>query len=401
VNLLITVIAYNRPKSLQRILNSISNGVYNSDVVDLAISIDYSGSKDCEYIANSFTWDNGNKRVILHEKNLGLRNHVLSVGNLVKDYDAIIMLEDDIVVSPSFFKYTMCVINHFKNEDEISGFSLYKYRHNENADDYFSIIDEGFDNFFMQVPSSWGQMWTKRQWINFIDWYENNDLLDEESLLPINVRRWPETSWKKYFYKYLILKNKYIVYPSVSYSSNIGDIGTHYSNTVNFLNTELSYNYKSEYNFIELRDSINIYDAYFELSPFKEFNIYGISFSEIDFDIYNTKIEAKTNKKYTASLAEIEGYKYKVPITLYPILLNLFIDLSIQKSENNIYIYETQHLKNRYPNVATEIIGQRILNKYKNYYRKIGENNIINTYDYKIGRYLLRPLRFLKRLMLS
>ena len=105
----ICIITYNRLESLKRVLESINRGYIDQEVT-LIISIDKSDTSIIEDFADSYHWTFGDKRVIKHEKNLGLRKHVLSCGELTKEYDALIVLEDDIVVAESFFAYSrQCV----------------------------------------------------------------------------------------------------------------------------------------------------------------------------------------------------------------------------------------------------------------------------------------------------
>ena len=53
----------------------------------------------------------GIKKIIKHSKNLGLRAHVITCGDLVNIYDNIIVLEDDLFVSPYFYKYANDALN--------------------------------------------------------------------------------------------------------------------------------------------------------------------------------------------------------------------------------------------------------------------------------------------------
>ena len=94
----------------------------------------------------------------------------------------------------------------------------------------FRPLDEDADVFFLQIPSSWGQGWTKNQWHGFRKWFEQrqNDSISEADKVPPNVVDWPESSWKKYFFAYMIESNKYFVYPRISLSTNFHDPGTHH-----------------------------------------------------------------------------------------------------------------------------------------------------------------------------
>ncbi|MEL6484270.1 MAG: hypothetical protein AAFP96_05420, partial [Bacteroidota bacterium] len=90
----IVVVAFNRPKSLKRVLKSVQTAFYPSEIeIPLIISIDYSPTnKEVLEIAHDFTWKNGAKQVIQHRENLGLKEHILSCGDLSEKYGGVIVL---------------------------------------------------------------------------------------------------------------------------------------------------------------------------------------------------------------------------------------------------------------------------------------------------------------------
>ena len=62
INPAIIVVAYNRPSSLQRLLNSLTRADYSVyDSINLIISIDYSNSAEVISIAKNFSWQFGQK----------------------------------------------------------------------------------------------------------------------------------------------------------------------------------------------------------------------------------------------------------------------------------------------------------------------------------------------------
>lgn len=102
----ICAIGYNRVDSLSRLLSSLNAAVYDENVT-LIISLDRSKTLDIKTYSDEFEWKHGEKKVILQECNLGLRKHVLRCGQYMNDYgfDALVVLEDDITVSPYFYSY--------------------------------------------------------------------------------------------------------------------------------------------------------------------------------------------------------------------------------------------------------------------------------------------------------
>lgn len=101
MNPAIVVVAYNRPLSVTRLLNSLSKAKYLVDNITLVISIDFENSdkhREVVKVVNDFEWKHGQKQIIQYEKNIGLKNHIISCGDLTEVYGSIILLEDDLVV---------------------------------------------------------------------------------------------------------------------------------------------------------------------------------------------------------------------------------------------------------------------------------------------------------------
>ena len=326
-NIAIVVVTYNRVNSLKRLLESVSNADYlNLRSVDLIISCDFSGSHDCEIVANDFRWIHGNKRVVAHSENLGLRNHVLISGDLVEDYDGIIMLEDDLWVAPNFYRYIIEADLFFKDDKTIGQISLYTNQYDEYSSSKVVPLHLGGDNFFMQVPSSWGQYWTKEQWFNFKKDYQAGDLIiDEFSVLPSNViENWPESSWKKYFYHYLIKNELFVVYPYQSLSTNFGDEGTHYSEKATFLQAPIDVR-TTGYSFKPLSSSHSVYDYLHELHPKVYHDLLPNEFKNLDleFDLNGSKELSKIKSEYLVSAKKCSDPIFLFASDLLPQELNI------------------------------------------------------------------------------
>jgi GT2 family glycosyltransferase len=92
----LVVALYNRLEPAERVLNSLNEAIYPADNIQLVISIDTDGhNKNIYEYANSFNWKHGEKRVIFHENNLGIREHFNFCGDLTYEYDKVIFIEDD------------------------------------------------------------------------------------------------------------------------------------------------------------------------------------------------------------------------------------------------------------------------------------------------------------------
>ena len=341
----ICCITYNRKESLKRLLLSLSNAYYE-DKVTLIISIDKSDTDEIELFADSYDWKFGEKRVIKHQQNMGLRKHILSCGDLLVEYDALIMLEDDISVSPSFYTFaSQCVEAYYDNND-IAGISLYSWAVNSQNFMPFCPIQSNSDVFMMQLAQSWGQIWMKNQWMNFIQWYNSPKVkFAETSHLPRSICYWSEKSWLKYHIKYCIENNKWFIYPYISLSTNNSEVGTHYKdhNTI-FQVPILTYD-KRNFN---LNISVK-YDAFYENESL--YDILNLSKNDLCIDLYGNKGN-REKKRYWLSCRKM-GYKiiHTYGLNYKPIEMNVIHD----EPGNSIFLYDTSVKKSnkiRFGNMA-------------------------------------------------
>lgn len=261
----IVVVGYNRPNSLQRLLRSLLRARIPKDV-PLLISIDGCNANVID-IAENTRWPFGSKRVIVHSKLLGLRDHVLSCGDLSYDYGAVIVLEDDVVVSPAFYEFALLAARHYVGDTSVSAISLYSFRLNEFVNRPFYPLFTGDPVYFLQSGSSWGQVWMKNSWSRFRKWLGDNYREDDiwKYDIPTVVKRWPATSWKKWFNAYLVASDTYSVVPYTSYTTNWGDSGTHHKRIGGRLQVPLAYEC-GDMSFPKLTSSIAVYDSFFELA---------------------------------------------------------------------------------------------------------------------------------------
>ena len=100
----IVAVGYNRPHCMKRLLESIGNAEYEIDDVTLIISIDESNKSDLvQKVAEDFDWKHGEKIIRRFPERQGLKKHIIQCGDLSEKYGAVIILEDDLYVSPGFY----------------------------------------------------------------------------------------------------------------------------------------------------------------------------------------------------------------------------------------------------------------------------------------------------------
>ena len=328
----IVVIAYNRPESLKRLMSSLLIADYQGDEVDLIISIDYSGRTDVYEIADAVNWPYGKKILIKHEANLGLREHVLTCGDLTDQYRGICVFEDDIFASPGFYSFAKQALCRYQLDPKIAGISLYGNSWNQYVDRPFQPIDDGTDVYFMQVASSWGQIWYREAWCDFRIWLVNKNSRDlVMDGLPLDVTNWSEKSWLKYHNAYLVETNRYFVHPRVSLSTNFSDQGEHALESTTY-QVPILLKAKENYNFPLLAEGIQ-YDAFYEYKFSK--NIAGINIEDIDISLFGNKPERKRYRLSVEMRNEkiIKSYGLK----LRPIEFNIQFEVA----GDDIFLYDT------------------------------------------------------------
>lgn len=326
----IVVVTYNRTASLKRLLRSLGEAQYKGRKdIPLIISVDNSGSPETAEAAEAFDWKYGEKRVIRHGERLGLKRHILECGEYTREYGSIIMLEDDLYVSPCFYDYAVRALEFTKEDERIGGVSLYAHRFNVFARLPFEPINDGFSNWYFQFASSWGQAWTEGQWSGFYSWLKAHDgEAVGDSYLPSDIAGWGESSWLKYADRYLADSDKYFLYPRLSYTTNFADEGEHASNSVTDLQVPLAEG-EEGLRFCGLDESRAVYDAYFEHRGLEhEADLYGLKGRDgrhRERYIYSTGA-------YGCRIVESYGLKLK------PMEANILHGIEGQ----DIFLYDTQ-----------------------------------------------------------
>lgn len=319
----IIVVTYNRINSLKRLLNSISKASYGDIVPDLIISIDYSDThqKSIKTIAEQFEWQ-GQKQIICHPKNLGLKKHIFYCGDLTETYDSVIILEDDLFVSQGFFKYTQQALEACEKQNNIAGIALYNNTFNESASLPFEAIKDNGDFYLMQVPCSWGQVWTKAEWKAYKKWYKSSFNYENFSKLPKGISGWSQDSWKKPCFLYLAETQTYFAYPYISYSMNLNEAGTNVrSKDFKFLNgLELT----SDVSTLTLNNNAPKYGmAYMLLS--KSLNYFNPGLKNYDYlvDLFGSQLENYDDDQWLITALEVSQYEKAYGLELKPIELNI------------------------------------------------------------------------------
>ena len=333
----IVTIGYNRADSMMRLLNRLNDCDYPCGDVPLVISLDNCGKDDVFALAERFDWKHGEKRVIHQPERLGLRKHILKCGTYMTEFgwDAQIVLEDDVYPASAFYHFAMQAVERYEADDRIAGISLYNMPQNQTAVLPFSPIASPYDTFFMQLAQSWGQVWMKRQWQAFVDWYAaHSEPFKSCPGVPDNVCRWPESSWLKYHIRYCIEQDKLFVYPYQSLTTCFSDAGSHTARKSNVLQVALQQRAKTRYAFPEPEEAV-IYDAWSENTGLAE--VLKLPAEELCADLYGKK----RNRQKRRYILTMESLPYQVlqsfALELTPMEANVICNLR----GKDIFLYDT------------------------------------------------------------
>lgn len=295
----IVIIAYKREKSVERLLKSIESAHYCEEDIPLIISIDRSDNSNVQEIAERFQWRHGLKRIIVQSERLGLREHVFRCCNLANYYGSVILLEDDLYVSPYFYGYAKEASEFYEDDDKVAGVSLYSQYSNQVVALPFCPIDDGSDVYFLQIGSSLGQLFSGSKWASFMGWYSNHSDIRGMAGLPESVAAWPDSSWKKYFTAYLKDTGKYFVYPRISLTTSFSDEGgENVVKSTALHQVPILFGMK-EWRFRRLSESLIKYDPYCEIqADYIKYNYPELSRYDFEVDLYGAKPLDKINRKF-------------------------------------------------------------------------------------------------------
>tara|TARA_B100001248_G_scaffold139327_1_gene104602 strand:- start:30803 stop:31687 length:885 start_codon:yes stop_codon:yes gene_type:complete len=165
----------------------------------------------------------GFKSVTLVERpeNLGLSANVIDgVGALAKQYGRVIVLEDDVVVSPFFLEFMNAALELYRDEDGVGAVGGYVFPHKVSFP----------DTFFYTKSVSWGWATWERAWAHFEPkGHKLCAALREQGVhyaLIEEQARDDRFTWAALWLASLLHAGKLILYPGVSLARNIGHDGT-------------------------------------------------------------------------------------------------------------------------------------------------------------------------------
>ena len=187
----VCIFAYCRPVKLKQLFYTIDSS-NNNDGVAYRIFIDGPKGTDqigdvssCLELAQSFALGK-NARIFSSSQNKGLANSIIGgVSETLREYENVIVLEDDLVLHEDFFNYMRLTIPLMNQLENVLNVSAYQY---PKASISYQLND-GSRLLLLRRPHTWGWAINRKNW-NRLDWSHNNisQWLKDESYC-INLAR--------------------------------------------------------------------------------------------------------------------------------------------------------------------------------------------------------------------
>ena len=174
--------------------------------------------------------------IIEREKNWGLANSLIAgITEIVNKYGRVIVVEDDLILSPYFLRYMNEALEKYKDEDRVASISA-----------FLNPIDcEAPETFFLRYFACWGWATWKRGW----------DILNKDANALLKQLRWKKNdfnikashnfygmlycqkvglidSWAVRFYASQFLAGKLQLFPGKSMATQTGTDGSGTHGTV-------------------------------------------------------------------------------------------------------------------------------------------------------------------------
>jgi hypothetical protein len=174
--------------------------------------------------------------MIERSRNHGLANSVIDgVSRLCESHGRTIVMEDDLIVAPSFLSYMNAALNRYRDDDSAMQISGYMFPANMGA---------STDSFFLPFTTSWGWATWARAWREFDPSMRGLEALAGDRRLRdafnlygaydyygmlLRQKRGEVDSWAIRWYLSVFMRNGLTLYPAKTLVQNTGfdGSGTH------------------------------------------------------------------------------------------------------------------------------------------------------------------------------
>lgn len=227
----IVILTMNRLHSLQRLVQSLMHPDCRYGDFDMAVNLEFHIDRPrkgadaawwdtVRWTANA-TWPHGSVRSLVARENMGLRGSWFRAWRPASDRDRAIILEDDVEVSPPWFRWLNGAHDAYARNENVAGFSLQRQDLVPLKDKRRSqseVPSNDNEPFLYSLPGSIGFAPNAKVWRRFLEWTEcalcNNVNVFVEGLVTSDWwnRLDKRSMWTQHLVYYMYHNDLYCVY---------------------------------------------------------------------------------------------------------------------------------------------------------------------------------------------
>lgn len=238
----IIVLTMNRATSLQRLLTSIENTLYDGDAIKLSVKVDHAEDNDAVVAcARRFRFSHGPVVVSVAKTNRGLRDSWLQAVSPT-ERGKVVIFEDDVDVSLVWYRWLKRAWESYEPRTDIAGITLYRQTLIPRYPTQLVEIVNNHEPFLYSLVGSIGFSPHPVQWSKFLNWVTHNvDLKAFDFSIPniVYTYWWREGKrkqmWTQTFIYYSIFHNLYTLHINLPHNktlvSDMRERGVHFPST--------------------------------------------------------------------------------------------------------------------------------------------------------------------------
>lgn len=179
----IVILTMNRLHSLQRLVLSLMHPDCQYDIVGMQVDIEFHIDRPKKGIDESWldlirwttklSWPYGNVNSLVARENMGLRDAWFQAWKPSNVNDRAIIFEDDVEVSPPWFRWVNGAYDAYANDRSVAGFSLQRQQLvplKDRQKKQYSVPSNGNSPFLYRLLGSIGFSPNARVWTEFLEW---------------------------------------------------------------------------------------------------------------------------------------------------------------------------------------------------------------------------------------
>jgi GT2 family glycosyltransferase len=234
----IAIFVYNRPDHLTQTIEALRNNTEakTSELFVFADAAKYAVDTDAvNEVRRCIRHISGFAAVHVVERreNYGLANSIIAgVDEMCERFGRVIVLEDDLIVSPNFLTYMNAALERYAGDESVYQVSGYAFPVNHSGSDKAK---------FLPVTTSWGWGTWKRAWVKFANTERDFEVLRNNRSLRRRFdlggaypyyamlqrqRAGRVDSWAIRWYLSVFINRGLVLYPATSHVKNIGFDGS-------------------------------------------------------------------------------------------------------------------------------------------------------------------------------